>query len=145
MPPLTVGGELDLVHGQEVHPPVEGHRLDGADVVGGTLRDDALLAGDEGDRALSLEGGHPIVVLSGEQAQKYFSNVNDEYPAVPGVALAPSVAALGIFRPDAIALPWQITYATPGQSANQSIHVEVPVLPNPTMAKSSKNWTGPMI
>lgn len=42
--------------------------------------------------------------LASEQAQKYFSAGNDEYPAVPGVGLAPSVAALGIFRPDAIAL-----------------------------------------
>ncbi|ABG30584.1 Fe(3+) ABC transporter substrate-binding protein [Roseobacter denitrificans] len=42
--------------------------------------------------------------LASEQAQQYFSAGNDEYPAVPGVSLAPSVAALGIFRPDAIAL-----------------------------------------
>ncbi|MEY1554072.1 extracellular solute-binding protein [Yoonia sp. R2331] len=42
--------------------------------------------------------------LASEQAQEYFSAGNDEYPAVPGVGLAPSVAALGIFRPDAIAL-----------------------------------------
>jgi len=42
--------------------------------------------------------------LASEQAQKYFSAGNDEYPAVPGIGLAPSVAALGIFRPDAIAL-----------------------------------------
>lgn len=42
--------------------------------------------------------------LASEQAQQYFSAGNDEYPAVPGIALAPSVAALGIFRPDAIDL-----------------------------------------
>lgn len=42
--------------------------------------------------------------LASEQAQKYFSAGNDEYPAVPGIGLAPSVAALGIFRPDAISL-----------------------------------------
>ena len=42
--------------------------------------------------------------LASEQAQQYFSAGNDEYPAVPGVGLAPSVAALGVFRPDAIAL-----------------------------------------
>ncbi len=42
--------------------------------------------------------------LASEQAQQYFSAGNDEYPAVPGVGLAPSVAALGIFRPDAIPL-----------------------------------------
>lgn len=42
--------------------------------------------------------------LASDQAQQYFSAGNDEYPAVPGVGLAPSVAALGLFRPDAIAL-----------------------------------------
>lgn len=42
--------------------------------------------------------------LASDQAQQYFSAGNDEYPAVPGVGLAPSVAALGIFRPDSIAL-----------------------------------------
>jgi iron(III) transport system substrate-binding protein len=42
--------------------------------------------------------------LTSEQAQQYFSAGNDEYPAVPGVGLSPSVAALGIFRPDTIDL-----------------------------------------
>ncbi|MEM6905985.1 MAG: extracellular solute-binding protein [Pseudomonadota bacterium] len=42
--------------------------------------------------------------LASDQAQQYFSAGNDEYPAVPGVALSPSVAKLGIFRPDTIEL-----------------------------------------
>jgi iron(III) transport system substrate-binding protein len=42
--------------------------------------------------------------LASDQAQKYFSDGNDEYPAVPGVGLSPSVAALGLFRPDAVNL-----------------------------------------
>ena len=42
--------------------------------------------------------------LASDQAQEYFSAGNDEYPAVPGVGLSPSVAALGIFRPDALPL-----------------------------------------
>ena len=42
--------------------------------------------------------------LASEQAQEYFSAGNDEYPAVPGVALSESVATLGIFRPDTIEL-----------------------------------------
>ena len=42
--------------------------------------------------------------LASEQAQQYFSAGNDEYPAVPGVALSPSVASLGFFRPDTIDL-----------------------------------------
>ncbi len=42
--------------------------------------------------------------LASPQAQEYFSAGNDEYPAVPGVALASSVAELGFFRPDTIDL-----------------------------------------
>ncbi|MEM6408017.1 MAG: extracellular solute-binding protein [Pseudomonadota bacterium] len=42
--------------------------------------------------------------LASEQAQEYFSAGNDEYPAVPGIGLADSVAKLGIFRPDTIDL-----------------------------------------
>ena len=42
--------------------------------------------------------------LASEQAQEYFSAGNDEYPAVPGVGLAPSVAQLGFFRADTIEL-----------------------------------------
>lgn len=38
--------------------------------------------------------------LASDQAQEYFSAGNDEYPAVPGVGLSASVAALGIFKPD---------------------------------------------
>ena len=42
--------------------------------------------------------------LASDQAQKYFSGGNDEYPAVPGVGLSPSVAALGFFKPDDVDL-----------------------------------------
>ena len=42
--------------------------------------------------------------LTSRQAQEYFSAGNDEYPAVAGVALSPSVEALGEFQPDAIDL-----------------------------------------
>lgn len=42
--------------------------------------------------------------LASDQAQEYFSAGNDEYPAVAGVGLSPSVAALGLFRPDAVDL-----------------------------------------
>ena len=40
--------------------------------------------------------------LSSDQAQKCFSARNDAFPAVPGIGLSPSVASLGIFRPDTI-------------------------------------------
>ncbi len=42
--------------------------------------------------------------LTSDQAQKYFSAGNDEYPAVPGVGLSPSVAELGFFKPDDVNL-----------------------------------------
>ena len=42
--------------------------------------------------------------LASDRAQDYFSAGNDEYPAVPGIGLAPSVAAMGLFRPDAVDL-----------------------------------------
>ncbi|PWJ15883.1 extracellular solute-binding protein [Jannaschia seohaensis] len=54
--------------------------------------------------------------LASEQAQEYFSAGNDEYPAVPGVALSDSVAQLGIFRPDVIDLS---TIAENIQAANR--------------------------
>ena len=38
--------------------------------------------------------------LTSQQAQEYFSAGNDEYPAVPGVGISPSVASLGFFKPD---------------------------------------------
>lgn len=42
--------------------------------------------------------------LASDQAQIYFSAGNDEYPAVPGVALSPSVAQLGFFQADSVDL-----------------------------------------
>ena len=43
--------------------------------------------------------------LASDSAQEYFSAGNDEYPAVPGVAVSPSVEALGEFEPDDVSLP----------------------------------------
>jgi len=42
--------------------------------------------------------------LASDQAQKYFSAGNDEYPAVPGVELSPPVAKLGDFKADDVDL-----------------------------------------
>jgi iron(III) transport system substrate-binding protein len=42
--------------------------------------------------------------LASEQAQVYFSAGNDEFPAVAGVPLSPSVAKLGVFKADAVDL-----------------------------------------
>ena len=66
---LAVGGELDLVHREEVHLEVERHRLDRAHPVGRLRREDALLAGDEGDRPRPPQRGDAVVVLPGEQPE----------------------------------------------------------------------------
>lgn len=42
--------------------------------------------------------------LASDRAQEYFSAGNDEYPAVMGTALSPSVARLGLFRQDTVNL-----------------------------------------
>ncbi len=42
--------------------------------------------------------------LSSEQAQRYFAEGNDEYPAVPDVAVAATVASLGSFKEDSLNL-----------------------------------------
>ena len=42
--------------------------------------------------------------LASDQAQVYFSNGNDEFPAVQNVVLAPSVAKLGDFKADEVNL-----------------------------------------
>ncbi len=50
------------------------------------------------DNAIKL-----LEYLASDSAQQYFSAGNDEYPAVPGVGLSPSVASLGFFKPDDLA------------------------------------------
>jgi iron(III) transport system substrate-binding protein len=42
--------------------------------------------------------------LASDQAQKYFSNGNDEFPVVEGVALADNVAQFGEFKADSVNL-----------------------------------------
>ncbi|MBP5857559.1 Fe(3+) ABC transporter substrate-binding protein [Marivibrio halodurans] len=42
--------------------------------------------------------------LASDEAQEYFSAGNNEYPAVPGVALSENVAKLGLFRQDTLNL-----------------------------------------
>ncbi|MEL6336298.1 MAG: Fe(3+) ABC transporter substrate-binding protein [Pseudomonadota bacterium] len=42
--------------------------------------------------------------LASDQAQEYFSNGNQEYPGVPGIALGAPVASMGLFRADDVSL-----------------------------------------
>ena len=55
--------------------------------------------------------------LASEQAQEYFSEGNDEYPAVPGVALGDSVAQLGLFRQD------DLNLAALGENQNAAVRI----------------------
>ena len=70
VPALGIGGELDLVDGEEVDVDVARHRLDGAHPVARPLRLDLLLAGDERDLVGADAGGDLVVDLAREQAQR---------------------------------------------------------------------------
>ena len=69
VPPLGVGGELDLVDGEEVDAPVEGHRLDRADPVARSGRHPLLFTRDQGHRLLAGPHRQGVVDLPGEQPQ----------------------------------------------------------------------------
>ena len=67
--PLGVGGELNLVDGQEVDLPVEGHRLHRAHPVARRGRHPLLFAGHQGHGLLAGPHGQGVVDLAGEQPQ----------------------------------------------------------------------------
>ncbi len=96
MAALGVAAELDLVDGEEIDRPVERHRFDGADEIGGIGRDDLLFAGDERHRALALERNDAVVVLAGQQPQREA----DHSGAVAEHALDGEMGLAGIGRPE---------------------------------------------
>ena len=51
------------------------------------------------DNALKL-----IEFLASDEAQRWYSAVNNEFPVVPGVEYAPTLAAWGEFKQDAVNL-----------------------------------------
>jgi hypothetical protein len=67
---LGIGGELNLVDGQEVDVDVARHRLDGRDPVARALRLDLFFAGDERDLVGADAGGDLVVDLACEQPQR---------------------------------------------------------------------------
>ena len=67
---LRVGGQLDLVDGEEVDLAAQRHRLHGADEVLGMGRDDLLLARNQRHRAGPAQLDDPVVDLAREQAQR---------------------------------------------------------------------------
>ena len=70
MSPRGIGAELDLVHGQELDRPVQGHGLHGADEIDGAGRDDLLFAGDQGDGPRAAELDNPVVHLPRQEPQR---------------------------------------------------------------------------
>lgn len=108
-----VSGECDIAmsntyyFGRAIRRPVKG-LSDSIDMIGWVFPNQDTIGAH-----MNLSGGgvaknapnkdNAILFLEylvSESAQKYFSAGNDEYPAVPGVGLSPSVASLGFFKPD---------------------------------------------
>lgn len=112
-----VSGECDIAvsntyyFGRAIRTPVEGVS-DSLDMFGwvfpnqgGTGAHMNISGGGVAANAPNRENAIRFLeYLASDQAQEYFSAGNDEYPAVPGVALSPSVAQLGFFQADSIDL-----------------------------------------
>ena len=69
-PRAGIGAQLDLVHAQERHRPVDRHGFDGAQEITGVRRDDLLLAGHQRRLARALLRHHAVVVLARQEAQR---------------------------------------------------------------------------
>ena len=65
-----IGAKLGLVQGDERDVPLHRHGLRGAEQPARILRQDLLLAGDEGDLALALEPDDPVIDFAREQPQR---------------------------------------------------------------------------
>ena len=92
---LGVGAELDLVDREEAHREVERHRLDGRDEIARARRLDALLAGDQRDRAGAALRDDAVVDLARQQAQRKA----DQAAAMGEHALDREVGLAGVGRP----------------------------------------------
>lgn len=111
-------GECDIVlsntyyFARAIASPVEGLPEDPTETIGwvfpnqdGTGAHMNLSGGGVAANAPNRENAVRFLeYLASDSAQEYFSAGNEEYPAVPGVALSPAVARLGLFKPDDVAL-----------------------------------------
>ena len=93
---LGIGGELDLVDGEEIDVDVARHRLDRAHPIARPLRLDLLLAGDQRDLVGADAGGDLVVDLAREQAQRQA----DHAAVVAEHALDREVGLAGVGGPE---------------------------------------------
>ena len=70
MAAIEIGGELNLVDGDEINGKVARHRLDRADPEARPFRLDLLLAGDERDGVGPDLVDHALIDLARQQAQR---------------------------------------------------------------------------
>jgi hypothetical protein len=96
MAALAVGGELDLVHGDEIGFEIKRHRLHGADVKARGGRLDLLLARDERDLACADAGDDLVVDLARKEPQRKADDPN----IVGEHALDGEMGLAGIGRPE---------------------------------------------
>ena len=93
---LAIGGELDLVDGDEIGLEIERHRLDGADIEAGRGRLDLLLARDQRHLARA-DARHDLVVdLAGEEPERQ----PDDADLMREQALDGEMGLAGIGRPE---------------------------------------------
>ncbi len=112
-----VSGECDIAvsntyyFGRAIRTPVDGVS-DNLDMIGWVFPDQGGAGAHMNVSGGGVAANAPnrdnairfLEYLAGDQAQRYFSAGNDEYPAAPGVALSSSVAQLGFFQADSIDL-----------------------------------------
>ena len=95
VPAFAIGGELDLVDGDEIGVEIERHRLDSADIEARARRLDLLLAGDERDLCRTDAGDDLVVDLAGEKPERQ----PDDAHVVREHALDGEMSLAGIGRP----------------------------------------------
>ncbi len=93
---LAVGGELDLVDGDEFGFEIERHRLDGADIEAGPRRLELLFSGDERDLGCADAGHNLVVDFAGQQSERK----TDDADLVRQHALDGEVGFAGVGRPE---------------------------------------------
>ena len=95
MAAFGVGAKLDFIDGEKFDLAVERHRLDRADEIPRSARDDLFFAGDQRDLSRAPRLDHPIVNLARQQPQRQA----DHARGVSQHALDRQMGLAGIGRP----------------------------------------------